>query len=194
MADTSSAANSGSAITHRIHPQGDVVFVTPDDHRFLVHSIFLRNSSKVWEAMLSGRFAEGIDLCPNSPKDILIGDDDTDALHKVLLLVHMNYKNLVKTVSVKTLYNVAVIVDKYDCADALSLPLQAWFAPYIGPTADDLGFFDVGYLVAASAVTNHPVAFADLTRRLAFDNSRAMLDILTTKNELISESVLRESI
>ncbi|GAM90312.1 hypothetical protein ANO11243_083550 [Dothideomycetidae sp. 11243] len=189
MDQTPSVKTSSDAdpTVEKINPHGDIIFVTNNGRRFLTHSAFLRNASPVWDAMLSGRFAEGQDLSSERPKEISADDDNPDALLDLLRLVHVRYDDLPAKMTVEKLYDIAVLADKYACVGALRLPVDTWF---MALRKDTNSFTELGYLAAASAALNQHASFEEFTRKLAFEHSQPMSELFKTENTMLPPSVL----
>lgn len=85
---------------------------------FQVSSGILVHRSRVWRSMLSGPFLEGQLKNENStsPKRISVTDDDTDAFHALLLLLHGSWAEFEDLrVGSKLALDIVVLADKYDC-------------------------------------------------------------------------------
>ena len=115
----------------QIHAKGDIILFTkapdskPELKRLLVHSHFLSQASPVFQRMFSGEFVESQGLSALASRAIKL-DDDPKALFTHTKLIHLCHKGLAISPTAEELYNLAVVVDKYDCYDAVSITMSAW--------------------------------------------------------------------
>ena len=59
---------------------GDVLLVIGSEGKWIqVHSLILRTASTVFNAMLGPHYTEGRDLSSESPKEILLPEDDPES-------------------------------------------------------------------------------------------------------------------
>jgi len=118
--------------TELIHPDGDVVLRTTssekEEHgRFLVSSTFMKNASKVFQVMLSDRYAEGQALLSTSATEITI-DEETDrtTIRILLKLIHVRHEGLPSRLEAVDLRSLSNLADKYDCASVIKPAFGAW--------------------------------------------------------------------
>ena len=152
-----------------IHPQGDIILVTkgPDPKlepdRLLVKSTFLAHASPVFATMFSDRFAEGQNLSVAAPKEITV-DDDPWALYVLMKLLHLSHKNVEVKPTAEQMYDLVILVDKYDCYDSVSLTLTAWLQLLKFETLDARSW---ALLAGVYGVLGDRLGYWDATRMLA---------------------------
>jgi BTB/POZ domain len=135
----------------QLHPDGDAVLLVHDPRSdaprgFVVSSAILSVASQYFRTLLRSEFKEGIETrrgdCPN----ILLGEDDPDAMETILSLLH--YRNLgdYDVLEPKELATVALHSDKYDCTRAL----RPWISQWLGSIRDTPSAEDRGFLLVAA--------------------------------------------
>ena len=103
-----------------IDPDGDLILEL-DGANLQVSSKVLKLSSKVWKAMLSPNFAEGNQqLGDDKLLHVSLPEDDTEAMTAMCYLLHHRYRDVDSNPSFEFLAKLAVVVDKYDCTQAVS--------------------------------------------------------------------------
>ena len=107
-------------------PSGDVelVAIHGDDSRtFCVSSHAMRRASPAWRAMLdpANGFKEA-----SLKEPVKLHDDDFEALFILLLASHLEFSDVPAKVDFNTLFEICVVVDKYDCIGVLSPWLPRW--------------------------------------------------------------------
>jgi hypothetical protein len=119
--------------TLKIDPAGDVLFIvgsSPPKARLLISSKILSLASPVFAAMFSLNFKEGSNLSSDSPSEVLLPDDDPEAMTVLCNCLHFRSDKIPRNVEFLLLRSLAVLCDKYDCATAISawctLWLQRW--------------------------------------------------------------------
>lgn len=114
----------------KIHPSGGVYLCTPTK-RFEVFTTALGLSSPVFARMLdpSSPFLEGRQLASNSknsPAQVALNEDDSEALEIILNIAHHRGENVPKWLEPEKMFAVATLCDKYDMTAALSGYASAW--------------------------------------------------------------------
>ncbi|KAH7420003.1 hypothetical protein BKA64DRAFT_700006 [Cadophora sp. MPI-SDFR-AT-0126] len=93
----------------------------------LVSSKTLMIASSVFKAMLQkGHFKEGSKL--ESGKTEISLDDDPAAFKILMDILHFNARKVPRTVDLKTLTNLAVLVDKYSVLEPVEVFAERWIA------------------------------------------------------------------
>lgn len=88
MANTRSRARESHAFKV-VDPHGDLRLIVGEERVvFQVCSRTLARSSPVWEAMLYGPFSEGKEQQKSQDWKVALPDDNPDAMHMILLVVH----------------------------------------------------------------------------------------------------------
>lgn len=153
--------------TQVIYPDGDVILCTGSGdsaQRFLVSSFFLKNASAVFTAMFSDEYAEGkkLSTSPSAPVEVEL-EDDGKTLRVMLLLLHMRHGSLPGTVTIKDLLSLAVLSDKYDCADAIRLVTGLWF---VNLRSSESSFAEKGQLLEAAYLFKNAEEFRYRSKQL----------------------------
>lgn len=108
---------------------GDLTLIVgPKSRRFLVSKVALRLASPVFRAMFTGKFVEA----QANTKETILPEDDPEALKVVLLIAHLRFKEVPKTLEFALLVEMAKIVDKYDLVSLLRPWSGQWIAPHGG--------------------------------------------------------------
>lgn len=145
---------------------GDVLFeLSKDDatkSHLLVSSKVLSLASLVFAAMFTHGFCEGENLSSSSPRLIPLPDDDPAALTLLCKILHFRTVDIPTTLEVAALANLAILCDKYDCADCVRPWSMLWLPQWL-PHAGDDGF---GKLLFITYALDLPDAFSEVT--LAF--------------------------
>ncbi|KAM0720445.1 hypothetical protein Q7P37_004581 [Cladosporium fusiforme] len=134
-----------------IHPEGDVVFVCNYDKDNVVklraHSAFISLGSPVLKVMLGPHFKEGAALRTNSEVVIPLPDDDPDAMKFLLFAMHMRWYDVkgVYADAASAAVDIAITVDKYDCAESMKMKLGGFVSSLINTQL----FADTVYLNAS---------------------------------------------
>ncbi|KAF1939201.1 hypothetical protein EJ02DRAFT_264120 [Clathrospora elynae] len=107
--------------------RGDVVIELSKDGKaagtLLVSSQVLSLGSPVFEAMFSGRFAEGQSLsAESSPRLVPLPDDNPHSMILICKIAHLQTAGLPEQLSFTAFADFAVACDKYQCSEAV----QAW--------------------------------------------------------------------
>lgn len=114
-----------------IAPAGDIILIVgkaENATRFKVNSAALRMASKVFEAMLSPKYAEGQALATNStsPCEIKLEDDDAKCLEIILNAIHFRNSKTPSQIHSDDIVSFATLVDKYFLHEALQLAIDQW--------------------------------------------------------------------
>jgi len=119
--------NTTNLSTIGIAPSGDVVLVIGDEEQKMrVHSLILRTSSKVFEAMLGPSYSEGANLSSAAPKDISLPEDDAAALEIIFNVIHCRTDAIDDPLDPSLVLRVAIMADKYDFIEALKYAARDW--------------------------------------------------------------------
>ncbi|TLS22376.1 uncharacterized protein PpBr36_09923 [Pyricularia pennisetigena] len=88
--------------------------------RFRVSSKHLTLASSTFRSMLNGQWAEA------NRHEIAAEDWDTEAMCILLLVIHGRNQRVPKNVSLELLTNIAILVDYYDCREAMDSAAAIW--------------------------------------------------------------------
>lgn len=148
---------------------GDVLFELGKDDttksHLLVSSKVLSLASLVFAAMFTHGFREGENLSSSSPRLIPLPDDDPAALTLLCKILHFRTAHIPTTMEVAALANLAILCDKYDCADCVRPWGMLWLPQWL-PHAGDDGF---GELLFITYALDLPDAFSEVTLALSKD-------------------------
>ena len=144
---------------------GDVVLVVgPRQIQLRVHSRCLRCASKVFDAMFGSAWTEGQGLCQESPREVLLPEDDANALHTICLVLHHRNDDVREGLTAREVLQIAILADKYDLGVALKYAKEQWLK-----SEGIVNMLDMTYLMAAAFLFADMDAFVATTRRLIFD-------------------------
>ncbi|USW55709.1 Putative SKP1/BTB/POZ domain superfamily protein [Septoria linicola] len=126
-----------------IDPCGDVVFVFEgaDENsstRMRVDSVALSFGSPVFKKMLGPDFKEGQQLSATTPVEIPL-DDDAESMEIACRALHHQNHSLSAYRPSSMILEVAKLLDKYDCAEALALLADSWLKDFVQYSEFSLG-------------------------------------------------------
>lgn len=163
-----------------LHERGDIIIVAGSDesnqYKFLASSAVLEAASKVFAALLSGRYAEGHNLSTVSPPEVILEDDDSAALTTLLRLCHFRCSGVNQNPIAQELLTLAVTADKYALYGALTCPFTIWINQIdaaVTTTSDRIGLASAAFVFGlheqfrrytATLVLCHKDSFIDLSR------------------------------
>ncbi|MCJ1432887.1 hypothetical protein MMC27_002245 [Xylographa pallens] len=109
-----------------IDPNGDVV-VLLNWKKLLVSSKILSMASRVFAAMFSSRFKEGLqNATPGIISTVSLPEDDAIAFEIICDVIHYRHKLIPTDPSLNQLVNIAIIADKYELYEALYAYSVVW--------------------------------------------------------------------
>ena len=166
-----------------VSPNGDIILVVgPQAVRLRVHSLFLRSASKVFNAMFGPNWSEGQGLSEQSPRQVIMEEDDPEALRIICCVIHHLNDDVPRTLSPEQVFQIAIEIDKYDLAVALRYATSQWLKG-----SDTLDVLRMGYLMASAFLISDMENFAKYTLELILHSTGPYLELLT--NEKISQAV-----
>ena len=110
-------------------------------------------TSKVFKALFSSKYAEG------QTSEVCLKDPPAPMALMCRLLHHQHYHPIP---SKSELLDFAILVDKYDCVEALRLPVFAMLTEYVERPVDNR----VDHLITASYLLDQPLHFRHFTKDL----------------------------
>ena len=112
-----------------LHDTDDVVMLAIGEEKLSVNAArtVLIILSPVFRAMLTGNFREA----GATTSEILLPDDDPDALLFLLRIAHLKFKDLPDALLFQNLYQLSVACDKYDVVDAVTPFWDRYGAPFL---------------------------------------------------------------
>ncbi len=147
-----------------IAPDGDVILIIGADRRRLrVFSLFLKNASNVFKAMLGSHFAEGKSIGGADPAEIPLPEDDAETLSIIFNVLHGKNDIVPESLDGTQILRIAVAADKYDLIIPLRFAIQRWLA--CSGVSDPK---ELWLLMVASSWFDNAKGFADITHALIF--------------------------
>jgi hypothetical protein len=131
----------------------------------LVASVALGLASPVFSTMFDGRFSEGQNLSPASPRTVPLPDDDPDSMIMICKITHMQTSQLTMKPSAIVLSQLALLCNKYDCVVAVRPWAIIWIAALLEtPTTPDFE-----KLVLSTHLLDLPNEFSRVSQSLIRD-------------------------
>jgi len=133
--------------TLKIATNSDIILVVGTEKRkLLVNSSVLKNSSKAFNAMFGPHFSEGQDLPGISPKEVIMPEDNANALTIICSIVHLRNDLIPDSLTSSEILEIAA-ADKFDCVTRLKVHTAQWLNP--GSTQDilELGRLSVAFYI-----------------------------------------------
>lgn len=162
--DLAQSEMSHEAPTQVVYETGDVVLVADDGihsaQKMKVSTVVLSVASKVFKALFSGGFAEA-ETIRNSVHDaveIRISDHPSDAL---LLCQLLHFQGNLEKLSYERFLGLAVVIDKYDCVEALRHVVYGKFAAL---KLDNVDQREHLYYTTAAWILDQPKFFRQFTK------------------------------
>jgi hypothetical protein len=152
--------------TAQIAADGDVILVVgPEKVRLRVHSLFLKEASKPFSAMLGPDWKEGQDMLGrDGPVELALPEDNATALRLICAIIHHRNKRLPLTLPASDVLAIAVTADKYDCVNALKFACGNWLRP------EQNEAHDLMLLTAAAYLFQDVKAFKEITRAMVLNH------------------------
>ncbi|RMY74134.1 hypothetical protein D0863_03429 [Hortaea werneckii] len=157
-----------------IAADGDIILALPENRYLRVSSTVLSLVSPVFKAMLGPHFREGNQpRSSDQPIEISLPEDDGIAMKHLCLLLHGrtgdSYSHGNRTFPTQ-LHALAVLADKYDCVEAISLPAEAMLSRFwIHRTTTPLSMEQTACLATAAASLRLGSLFHAFTKSLVLD-------------------------
>lgn len=118
--ETLTIATNGSSESKSTDAEGDEIW-------YRVSQRHLASASPTFERMISGTtWKEGIRSDDDNLYHVPAEDWDCEALLCVLQVLHLRNSQVPRTVSLEMLAKIAVLIDFYDCAEALEVFTERW--------------------------------------------------------------------
>ncbi|OQO10496.1 hypothetical protein B0A48_03793 [Cryoendolithus antarcticus] len=161
---------------------GDIILVCNDDFhpqlKIRVSSCILANSSNVFRALFSERFAEGHAVHTGETNEIHVVETPRVFLVMCSLLHHSTIDE--SKTPVVDLLELALLIDKYDCVKPLKSASCAMLQILLEPLANHYCVDETDYLHVATAayIMDQPEAFVQSTKKLlrSYEGQHGALD------------------
>lgn len=165
----------GAAPTIRrvvIDPEGDVV-LNLAEAELQVSSRALSLGSKVFKALFSPRFSEGLALSRGQGRPIELDDDDTAAMTTLCQVLHHTYRKIHRDVSAESLADLALVADKYDCVEAISQYSSCCLSEWLRPEHNDqfVSAPPYGRLIYPALTFDDAYMFQQITKRAVYQKN-----------------------
>ncbi|KAK7178318.1 hypothetical protein PSPO01_15627 [Paraphaeosphaeria sporulosa] len=142
-----------------IATNSDVILVAgPHKRRIQVCSFVLKNASKYFSNMFGPNFSEGQGLRVNRLKEILMPEDDANALEIICNILHLRNDVVPEALTPIEVLEIAVLADKFDCIVAVKHASTFWLNP-----RECQGITELGHLMAAAYILDNARAFSEIT-------------------------------
>jgi hypothetical protein len=138
-----------------------------DKKPLLVSSKALSLASPVFKAMFDGRFAEGQNLSPDSPRVLQLLDDAPTPMITLCSIAHMNTVDLKFAPNLVALADLAVLCDKYNCAEAV----RGWCQLWVLQLTSQIGVPGYEKLILVTYMFDMPEEFHKVTQKWLCDYS-----------------------
>lgn len=121
-------------------PQGDIVLVVGHDQvQIPVSSQLLCMASRPFSKMLGPSFREGQPDKAVTVKEVSLPDDKPSATELMCNIIHHRIHDPSLAPTAAELHDLAIVSDKYDCIQAISLAATAWIQPDATQHISNLG-------------------------------------------------------
>lgn len=108
-----------------------------------------------------------------APKDVLLEDDDFDALLVICNLIHHRIGSVPDTLTPLKVFRIAVTADKYDCVPILKYVSKDWLK-----VGDCKNFLDLARLMMAAYLLGNPTAFKENSAQLILRSTGSFVALL----------------
>ena len=99
-----------------------------------VSSFMLSIGSPVFKSMLGPHFKEGHMLASSSTIELPLPEDDAEPLKTICQVTHLRNNEVPSSVAIRMLLDIAALVDKYACAEAMRHAGQHWISQLLSET------------------------------------------------------------
>lgn len=156
-----------------IAKKGDVILQLGKDgvaegvRNVLVASVALSLASPVFAAMFDGRFSEGQNLSPASPRTVPLPDDDPESIIMICKIAHFQTSQLPVKITAMAVSKLALACNKYDCVDGV----RSWAIIWIAALLEDPDAADFEKMILATHLLELPSEFSRISQRLVRDQT-----------------------
>lgn len=178
------AAAEPQTTTVELFKNGDAALVV-GNKRFIVSSEILKITSDYFKALFSPFFREGQAALNGDCSDIVLHDDDPDAMEIILSILHYHSLDTYRILSTDILLKVAQHCDKYQC----KVPLQAWASQWMQGVIDTDTEPEYAPLLLAAYIFRSGKAFEEMSkhaiRNLSLSSGKVEFDAELNMPEVI---------
>lgn len=161
-----------------------------------VSSRHLALASYYFEAMLSGPWFEAVN-CADGLRHVCLKNEkgfDPDALKILLNVIHGKNRIVPRSVDFEMLAKITVMVDYFQCHEALEVYINIWIEPFTGKPLPTSLSRDLVLWILISSVFNKPIILKSATKIAILHGAGPMPTIkLPIRSSIIGKSPPRSS-
>jgi hypothetical protein len=169
-----------------------------EDREILVSSKILSNASPVFQAMLDGRFLEGVQLSDSKaspgqePYRLLLPDDDFTAMLLLCRILHFKFKGIPEQPRSNLLLALAGVCDKYQCIQTLKYCGALWLRNWTSslPDVEEASIENISRLLIFAYVADLPHEFCEVAWTLVLYHEGPIAGPQTQAIQLIDHPLL----
>ncbi|KAF7854468.1 uncharacterized protein EAF02_011643 [Botrytis sinoallii] len=121
----------------------------------------------VFKAMLTGDFSEAVELREKGRTEILLPDDDADAMITLVKVIHGRFNSVSKFPNLILLTKIAILVDKYQCHESTKFVAKVWAAnDHLEPRRWSQDWYDIACWICVAWVFRLNDEFRDATEEI----------------------------
>jgi hypothetical protein len=173
-----------------------------ENREILVSSKILSTASPVFQAMLDGRFREGVQLADakaspdQEPFRLALPDDDFAAMLLLCKVLHFKVDDIAPRPSSQLLLALAGICDKYHCTQTLKYAGALWIRNWLLhlDTLSQAPIEDVCCLLIFAYITDLPYEFCEVAWRLVLHHKGPLAGEQTEAIQLIDHPLLHQDV
>ena len=163
-ADKMEDSTSNPELLHvAIDPEGDACLGLAE-RQLQVSSKLMSIASTVFKALFGPNFAEGSSRLSEITIRVPLPDDDEEAMTALCNILHYRFDLVPKKLHSDVLEELAVLADKYDCANALSM----WSAQYLAGLLEQEESIDYSTKLLPAYFFNDAKAFRQITKAMVY--------------------------
>lgn len=176
-------------ILHEIYPGGDTLLLCGlRKVKLLVHSIFLTNVSKVFEAMLGPNFREGQPQTNGGPREIPLPEDDPFAMQIICNVAQA--RSVPDTMTPTELLAIAYAADKYDVVPILKFASSRWTSSTINPLPHEFNVEYTWNTVIAAYVLKDSESFQKSTAEIILQYDQSFRNLQPLLGDIMPADII----
>ena len=154
-----------------IDPEGDVLLELAD-RQLQVSSKLMSIASTVFKALFGPAFAEGSLRSSEHVIRVLLPDDDEEAMTALCSILHYRFDLVPKKLHSDVLEELALLADKYDCVNALSM----WSAQHLAGLLEQEEHVDYNTKLLPAYYFNDAKAFRQITKAMVYESEKPRIN------------------
>jgi hypothetical protein len=123
--------------------------------------------------MFESDWSEGQELSQESPREVLLEEDDADALRTICCVIHHRNNDVPQALAPKEVLQIAIEADKYDLSVAFKYASAQWLKP-----RGNENMVNMGYLTVAAFLFGDMDTFLAHTLALILHYTGSYLELL----------------